>query len=59
MKKVFLRSLAVFMVACMFVLTGGGFTVAKDEGSVEIVVDGDIGREKSQLIIATIAGVGM
>jgi hypothetical protein len=56
MKKVFLRSLAVFMVACMFVLTGGGFTVAKDEIFVEIVVEGDIAREKAQLIIATLNG---
>jgi len=56
MKKAFLRSLAVFMVACMFVLTGGGFTVARDEVFVEIVVEGDINREKAQLIISTISG---
>ena len=56
MKKVFLKSVAALMVANMFVLTGGGFTVSKDEVFVEIVVEGDIDREKSQLIIATLNG---
>jgi len=56
MKRMFLRSLAAFMVASMFVLTGGGFTVAKEESFIEIVVCEKIDCEKAKLIIAAING---
>jgi hypothetical protein len=46
---------AALMIACMFVLTGGGFT-ARDEVTTEIVVKNVDCCEKAQLIIDTING---
>ena len=59
MKRVFLRSLAVLMIACMFILTGGGFVgndVGDDEGFTEIVIVDVNCCEKEQQIIATLNG---
>jgi hypothetical protein len=59
MKRAFLRSVAALMIACMFVLTGGGFTmreIAKNDGFIEIIVDGVECCEKEQQIIALLNG---
>jgi hypothetical protein len=59
MKRVFLRSVAALMVACMFVLTFGGFTmreIAKNDGFTEIIIDGVDCCEKEQQIIALLNG---
>jgi hypothetical protein len=63
MRKVFLKSVAALMIACMFVLTFGGFTarevaveVAINEGFTEIIVDGVDCCEKEQQIIALLNG---
>jgi hypothetical protein len=63
MKRAFLRSVAALMVACMFVLTFGGFTmgevavdVAINDGFTEIIVDGVECCEKEQQIIALLNG---
>jgi len=59
MNKAFLKSLAVFMVVCILVLTGGGFTVrevAINDGFTEIIVYDEIDCDKAQQIIATLNG---
>jgi hypothetical protein len=61
MKRALLRSVAALMVACMFVLTGGGFTmgeveVAINDGFTEFVVEGIDCCEKEQQIIAALNG---
>jgi len=62
MKRAFLRSVAALMIACMLVLTGGGFTmgevavdVAINDGFTEIIVDVDC-CENEQQIIALLNG---
>jgi len=53
-KKVFARSLAGIMAACMFVLSGGG--VVSAVGDVEYSVCNSVGSQQAQLIIDTING---
>jgi len=56
MKRLLLRSLAVLMVSCMFIITGSGFVMNDDEGYTEIVINGVDCLEKELLIIATLSG---
>jgi hypothetical protein len=57
MQKLFLRSLAAFTVACMVVLTFGGFSANKtDAVFTEVVVEGIDCCQKEQMIIATLNG---
>jgi hypothetical protein len=57
MRKAFLKPVAVFMIACMFVLMCGGFTTKeKDEVFTEIVIVGVDCCEKEQQITATLNG---
>ena len=57
MKRVFLRSLAFLMIACLFILTVSGFTVKeKSETFTEIVIVDIDDAQKEQQIIATLNG---
>jgi hypothetical protein len=56
MQKLFLRSLAAFTVACMVVLTFGGFSANKtDAVFTEVVVEGIDCCQKEQMIISTLS----
>jgi polysaccharide pyruvyl transferase WcaK-like protein len=48
-REVFRKSLAVFMMVCIFVQTVSGVNTTKD-----IVIDKGVDKEKSQLIIAVL-----
>jgi hypothetical protein len=59
MKKMLLKSLVAFIVACMLVLTFGGFVaneVTQDEGFTEIIICDEIDSDKAQQIIALLNG---
>jgi hypothetical protein len=57
MRKLFLKSLATFMVACMFVLTFGGFSANKtDVIHTEVIIEGVDCCQKEQMIIAALNG---
>ena len=57
MKRIFLRSLAVLMIACLFISTVSGVTVKeKSETFTEIVIVDIDDAQKEQQIIATLNG---
>ena len=59
MRRALLRSVAALMVACMFILIGGGFTTREVELSdsfTEIIVNGVDDSQKEQQIIAALNG---